>query len=851
MRIINFGRFLFVLTVFLCFNIFPSLAQNPQWSGRQTGPAVSGRLYGRMLDEVTGKGLGYASVQLVGMKFDSLSRQKQEVVVAGQLTRENGDFNFENVPLRGEYTLKINFMGYESISQKIAFGRSTNLDLGNIRMKPSTETLKEVTIVGEAASVTLALDKKVYRVDKNAIAAGGTAEDALRNVPSITVDIDGNIALRNAAPQIFVDGRPTNLSVDQIPADAIETVEVITNPSAKYDASGGNAGIINIVLKKDRRVGYNGSVRAGIDSRARYNAGLDINARQDKINVFLGGNYNNRRSLTDGETDRLNRFGNPQTEVLQVSDIVSDRIFSSLRTGLDWFINNRNTLTFSGSFNGGDFDTDDSQRITTDTLYPAGAIAGSALRSAGSERYWHNYGAQVAYKKLFPKEGKELTADFNFNSSNNGNDGAFRTIYPTFETRQQQVNRGSNQFLTLQTDFVNPLSASIKFETGLRAAIRDYSSSNENFEYNYGDDEFVRAPSFADRYRFNDQVYAAYTTLSHSFAKWGYQAGLRAESSFYTGELLDVDSSFQNNFPISLFPSLFLTYKVNEQDNIQLNYSRRVNRPSFFQLIPFPDFSDSLLLSRGNPLLRPEFTNSLELSYQNIISPKHNYLLTVYYKQSNNLIAGYQFTEYNEFLGRDAVVSSFKNANSSQAYGAEMTIKNTFGKMLEITTNFNAYNSIVDATNVEANLKIDQFTWFIKENINIKLPKSYTFQINGEYQSRTAFAVGGGGNRYGGGWHGGPSSTAQGYSIPVWFVDLSLRKDLWNRKGSVSIAMQDIFRSRRSGSFTESAFFTQENWRLRDPQLVRMNFSYRFGKFDTSLFKRKNTRSEDGMEGGF
>ncbi|MGI9158239.1 MAG: outer membrane beta-barrel family protein, partial [Saprospiraceae bacterium] len=324
---------------------------------------------------------------------------------------------------------------------------------------------------------------------------------------------------------------------------------------------------------------------------------------------------------------------------------------------------------------------------------------------------------------------------------------------------------------------------------------------------------------------------------------------LRAESSFYTGELLDVDSTFQNQFPLSLFPSLFLTYKINEQDNIQLNYSRRVNRPSFFQLIPFPDFSDSLLLSRGNPELRPEFTNSLEMSYQNILSAKHNYLLTVYYKQSNNLIAGYQFTEYNEFLGRDAVVASYKNANSSQAYGAEITIKNTFGKVLDVTTNLNAYNSVVDASNVEANLKIDQFTWFIKENINIKFPKSYTLQINGEYQSRTAFAVGGGNRWGGGGWHGGPSSTAQGYSIPVWFVDISLRKDILNRKGSISIAVQDIFRSRRSGAFTQSAFFTQENWRLRDPQLARLNFSYRFGKFDTSLFKRKNTRAEDGMEG--
>ena len=392
-----------------------------------------------------------------------------------------------------------------------------------------------------------------------------------------------------------------------------------------------------------------------------------------------------------------------------------------------------------------------------------------------------------------------------------------------------------------------------KLEAGARVAIRNYESENGSYNFNFGDNEYIRAPSFADRYRFDDRVLAAYGTYSRSYAKWGYQLGLRAESSMYDGKLLDTDSTFGIDFPIALFPSTFLTYKLNEEDNLQFNYSRRINRPSFFQMIPFPDFSDSLLLSRGNPGLLPEFTNSLELSYQNVFSKGHNILFSVYYKLSDNLITRYQFSE--RIADRDVIVSSYANSNSSQAYGTEITLRNNFLKMFELTTNLNLYNSIVDASNVESNLKVEQFSWFVKENMNIRFPKNFTLQLNGSYISRTAFGVdGGGGGRMGGGggggWGGGPNNTAQGYTIPVWYMDVSVRKDLWKRTASITLSMQDIFRSRRNGSHSESTgIFIQDTWRRRDPQLVRLNFSYRFGKMDVSLFRRKNNRMEDGEMG--
>lgn len=827
-----------------------------------------GRFYGKVIDETTKKGIGFASVQLTTMRFDSTTRSMQEKVVAGQLTEANGEFELPNLPVMGQYTLKISYLGYATYEQKVSFGpppggpggfnlNAVDKDLGNIVLGASSQMLKEVTITGEASTVSLALDKKVYKVDKDGVAAGGTAEDALKNVPSLNVDIDGNVTMRNAAPQIFVDGRPTTLTLEQIPAESIDNIEVITNPSAKYDASGGNAGIVNIVLKKDRRVGYNGNLRAGIDTRARMNIGGDLNAREGKFNAFIGGGIFDRKTLGDGETDRFNNFGNPKTNVFQSTNTVNTRTFKTLRGGLDWFINNRNTLTFSGNFTGGNFNAEDDISIRTDSLVnglevPLGTSL--ALRDTDSKRKWRNLGTQVLYKYLFPKAGKEWTADVNVNRSRFENQGFFATEYvgTPLATRQRQDGDGRNNQYTFQTDFVNPINGSGKVEAGARAAIREFSSDNASFQYDPVSETYIRAPTFADRYKFFDQVYAAYGTYSKSYKQWGYQVGLRAESSSYEGTLIDVDSSFSIQYPISLFPSIFLNYKLNEEDNIQLNYSRRINRPNFFQLNPFPDFSDSLLLARGNPGLVPEFTNSFELSYQNIFNRQHNLLATLYYKYATDLISGYQFAEYNALLGRDVIVSTFANSNSSTAYGLELTFKNTFWKKFELISNFNFYNSIVNARNVEADLSREQFTWFVKENLNIKLPKSFTFQVSGSYQSRTAFALGGG-SRWGG-WGGGPSSSAQGYAIPVWFVDLSLRKDFWDRKASLTLNVQDIFRSRRTGSFSESALFTQETWRIRDPQLARLNFSYRFGKFDLSLFKRKNLKfggDEGGMDGGF
>ena len=857
------------------------LAQQPP-SGMPGAPGGRsqmniGRFYGKVVDE-NGKGVSFATVQLLGMRFDSITRKPQETLITGQITEENGDFSLENLPVMGEFTLKVSFLGYAEASQKVSFGVPApgagggrpnggaqpgqgrpgggmaamagkfDVDLGNIALVASAQTLETVNVVAEGGSAILALDRKIFKVDKNAMAAGGTAEDALKNVPSLSIDLDGNLTLRNAAPQLFIDGRPTTLSLDQISADAIESVEVITNPSAKFDASGGQAGIVNIVLKKERRIGYNGSIRAGVDTRGGLNAGGDINAREGKVNGFISGFFNQRRSRGESETDRQNFFGNPLTNQLQSSDNKMKGLFGMGRAGIDWFVDNRNTLTFTGSYVRGQFRPEDVINIHTDSLFQDAPTYSDALRNSLTERNFRNLGGSVLFKHLFPKAGREWTADVNYNSISTDNSGNFTTTYTgsSFVSRERQIGSGGTDYITAQTDYVDPINDKMKIETGLRAALRSFDNNNANSFYDPDTDTWIALPNFTDQYQFNDAVYAAYVSFSHQLPKWGYQLGLRAESSTYTGKLPESGDVFNNDYPISLFPSVFVTRKLNEEDNIQLSYTRRINRPNFFQLMPFTDFSDSLNLRRGNPDLLPEFTNSFELSYQNIFSKGDNLLVSFYYKEANGLITAYQSTESDPITGKEYVVSSYTNSNSGLAYGMEFILKNTFWEKVELTSNINLYNSKVDASNIETGLVDERFSWFLKENLSVKLPAQFTLQLSGEYRSRAAYSPSSGGGRFG---HHGPTNTAQGYTIENWFVDAALRKDLMNRRASLTLSIQDIFRTRRSGSYSSSDFFVQESWRIRDPQVARLNFSYRFGKMDASLFKRKNTNmNNEGMD---
>jgi len=855
-----------------------SFAQNPGGGGNRGnrgGQQMTGSFYGKIIDSLTNKPIELVSVQLVRSRLDTVTKTRKEIVVTGMLTKANGEFRLENVPVFGQYKLRISVVGFKPLEKNVSFelrrnenGPPTDMssalgaldkDLGNIRLFIENRVLDNVTVTSSKPLFQMGIDKKVFNVDKNLVSAGGTGVDVMRSVPSLNVDIDGNVTLRNNAPQIFVDGRPTTMTLDQIPADAIESVEIITNPSAKYDASGGTSGILNVVLKKNRKVGYNGSVRANVDSRGRIGAGADINLRQNKVNFFASLNYNQRRSISRGETERTTYITDTTTSLKQIDRSTMNGSFRFARAGFDYFISNRNTISITGNFGRGTFKPRSVSDIYTDFLTDP-VIATFNERNSNSQNEFRNSGAQLSYKHNFPRSGHELTADVTYNAGRNTNSNLIVTNYFTApgsalidSYRQRQDGKGTNNNLIIQSDYVNPFGEKVKIEMGLRAAIRNNDSQNDFFVYDNSTGNYIYNPLLSNKYNSKDQVYAAYTTFTNQLKSFGYQLGLRVESSDYEGTLPDKNETFKINFPVSLFPSVFLSEKLNDDQEFQLNYTRRINRPNFWQLYPFIDYSDSLNLRRGNPNLKPEFTNSLELSYMKTFKNKDNFIASLYFKNTNDLITSYLIPDSSK--GKPVFISSYTNANSGYVTGLELISKNKITKWWEVTSNFNLYTSKIKIDDPNQQEQPQFASWFAKLSNSFKLPKNFTVQLSGDFQSKTILPpggssmsgnFGGGGGRGGGGGFFGQASASQGYIRPNYGVDAAVRFEfLKNKAASLSLNVNDILKTRKQDIHSESLGFTQDALRRRDAQIFRLNFNWRFGKFDAALFKRKNTRSDN------
>lgn len=862
----------------LTFSLFLShvFAQFPGGGRPQAGGQNMnlGHFYGKVLESVSNKPLEAASVLLTQNKFDTVTKKRKDVVIAGMLTDKKGEFSLENLNIMGQYKLRITAIGFKPYEEKVSFQLNMNAarngdmssmlsavdkDLGNLSLSPDPQQLENVTVTASKAIFTMNIDRKVFNVEKNLTSVGGTAVDVMRNVPSVNVDIDGNVSLRNASPQIFVDGRPTTLTLDQIPADEITSIEIITNPSAKFDASGGGAGILNIVMKKNRKAGYNGNVNASIDSRGRPGLGGDINIKQEKINFFARARVNSRKSISTANSSRTNFLNNDSSSFfLQNNNPVNRGFFAFVRGGFDYFIDNRNTLTVGGTYVTGQFKNTDHINIERDTLYNNNIINSDwGFRDTRTEFMFRNIGANVSFKHNFAKPNKEWTVDANYNASKNDNSGDYYTQYfytnnnpKTSPLVERTGGGGVTKYFTIQSDYVNPITDKLKIEMGVRGAIRNYKSSLDNYVQN-GSGQYILIPGFSNNYEFTDQVYAAYTTFSQKIKDFTYQIGLRLESSNYTGTLISTNKSFKNDYPFSLFPSVFMTYKLNDQSDLQVNYSRKINRPNFFQLIPNYDISDPLNLSIGNPNLIPEFTNLAEISYQNQLSKKTSFLATAYLRNTNNLITNYQYKDKNPdpLAKPDTVlITSYANANRSYNIGLELTTKTKLTKWWDFTANINLYNSTLKAGAITGGTDNDQFSMFGKINNSFTLPKNFSIQLSGDYQAKTIIPPTSGGGM--GRMFGGSQIGAQGYIKPNYGIDIAIKKDFMkNKAASLTLQMNDIFRTKLYATHSESQFFVQDNERRRDPQVLRLNFNYRFGKIDVSLFKKKNMKGEmDSMQ---
>lgn len=481
-------------------------------------PAI-GRLYGKVIDSTSKEPIEYAAITLLSIGKDS--------IVTGALSKANGDFLMEKIPI-GVYRLRLQSIGYNIKVIRVHISpTSFDQDLGNIRISTSTTALKQVTVQGEKNSVALNIDRKVYNVEKDISVKGGTALDVMKNVPGVTVDADGNVALRNSSPTIFVDGRPTTLTLEQIPADQIERVEVITNPSAKFDANA-SGGILNVIMKKNTKPGYNGVVGANIGTNNRYGVNTNVNIKEKKFNFSISYNLNTRANKNNGYTYRTSLFEGQTTGYFNQKNINQvNNAFHNGRISIDYNVTNRTTITLAQSITNGVFKMDDGQRFDIRDSANQMLIYGNRINK--QDNSFQNATSQIILRHSYPRKGKEFITDISYNYSTNQNTSTFTTynyffgggLLPNNPQIQDNKGYGKGNLVTFQFDFTNPINDTSKLEWGLKSNYKLNNSKLDAALLNYALEKYIRDSALSNNYNVTDMVNAAYINYSGMLKKIG------------------------------------------------------------------------------------------------------------------------------------------------------------------------------------------------------------------------------------------------------------------------------------------------------------------------------------------
>jgi len=815
-------KFLFItLTIFISVTTIQLHAQT-------TG---SGKLTGKVVDVQNNETIPFASAVV-------MDRKTKAIVKTGQ-TDMNGTLVITGIP-DGTFTIKISYVGYQTlVRDSVSFIKSAVINFGTIKMKAAKgNVLAEVSITAKKAPIQLGIDKKVFAVDQSLVSEGGSASDLLTNVPSVQVDVDGNVSLRGSTGvKVLIDGKPSLIAggdiaaiLQSIPASSIETVEVITNPSSKYDAEG-NSGVINIVLKRNTKLGLNGNVALTAGNRDNYNANTSLSFQNKKINIYgnysyrygnrLGGGYNNIKYLQ--RTDSL-------ASADQLTDSKNTEKSHNVKAGIDYYLTTKDILSFSGGFNSRNSDRND---ILAINKYDAGRNPLElSKRINTTDGTGNSYDLNLDYSHKF-KTSQELTFNFGYSKGNNDNYQEYNTAVYNVNGAAVDGDRelltndndGNNKNYNIQADYTMPLGKLGKIESGYRSQIK-YSDNNTLAKtYDEATGQFNENYLLSNTFNSKDQVHALYMNYQNQIKNFGYQIGLRGEIARLNTESGGYDLNNQlQSAPARiaydrLYPSIFLTQKFTGEQQIQLSYTRRVNRPRPWDTNPFIDYSDPLSWRKGNPNLLPEDVHSYELSYSKFWS-KVTFIGSAYMRRTNDLIQRIRSVPDADGI----IIVSPENLTKSLNSGLELITKVDPFKAWNFTGNVNVYHSNIDAVpeyNIAAN---SGFSWNANLTNNFTLPYNITLQIKGDYNSSEI--------------------QAQGKRKAMYGIDAGAKYDFPNKKASLSMNVRDIFNTKRFGMITEDGVTITDFQRYMKGPNGNITFSYRFGK--TSFMKK--TKKPDQQE---
>lgn len=799
---------------------------------------TDGKIKGIVMDGELGGPLEFVTVQVKAKGSDK--------IVQGSVTGSDGNYTIGGLK-KGEYVVTFSYIGYEEVSKNISISSDNQiLSLGELTLAEDTNQLGEVEVVAKRPQMRFEIDRKVFDATQDIAAEGGSASDLLSNIPSVEVDNEGSVSLRgNPSVTIWINGKASGLTadnqadiLDMMPAGDIKQVEVITNPSARYSPEG-TAGIINIILKDDRKPGYYGSVKVGADTDGGYQASGNINYSSSKVDAYANLNYRNREFKGGGITSRLNTTDNSFLDQTNDSKRQHNNWFG--RFGATWHITKSDDLAFNvtGMTGSGDnsenihYNSIDSQK---NTIYTSNRITNgdSDMKMYNLElNYVHKFSENsnidlMVSNNQWRRDGMNI-----FRQSTVYTDPS-QTANPLYQTQENEIK---DKTWEVQADYTNKISDMARIEAGYKGTFQRNASPVDTYTGTTAED-IRQDESLYNRFLYNQDVHALYMTYGGKWNKLSYQAGLRGEYWRVDTRSLDFDQEFNGKASetfekdyFKLFPSAFISYALPKNNELQVNYTRRLRRPWGGQLNSFRNISDASNISFGNPELTPEYSHSFELNYIKSWESGHTLSLSGYYRSTDDVIQRIRFLNTED----NVMYTTSENVAKSQASGLEIVGKDKLFKILDLTTTVNLYYSKLDGfsylpqgaeTPVIGDTD-ESFAWNVRMIANLSLPWGVSLQGTGNYNSKQLMA--------------------QGHREPNYSVDLGLRKSFLSDKLTLSINARDLLDSRKFRTVTAGDGFWQDSENWRGGRRVGFTLTYNFGNMNKKKDKSKSRSEEPDM----
>lgn len=809
----NFKFLLVLAMLFFSVSIF---SQNP------------GKISGTVIDKTSKSPIEGADVTLHSIK-DSAH-------VKGTNSDKDGKFIFSEIS-PGEYFVKANIVGYS-----FAVVKGIKLDAGNsaielepIKLAQGTATTEEILVESEKSEIQFQADKKIFNVSQNPMSQSGSLADLLKNIPSVSLDADGNISLRgNTNVKILVDGKPFGMEgqnrsnlIEQIPASGVESIELITNPSSKYEAEG-VSGIINIVLKKNKVFGYNGNASVNAGTGDKYGGSFNLNLKNDKVQLFANYNYNLFNHVITGGSERTNSLSTTAKLLTQDNDGHFRFKTHFVKSGFDFYADPKNTLSLTATYQ--NTARVRSELITSKEFDINNNLTSHFTRDYDGDIKSKNLDLALNYTLKFKNPKQSLTADAIYSLSQNQEDGYTieNDIMPQTVNPEQvkEFSKTKDQDFSIQSDYIHPTGEESKFEIGFKVRYRKKQNDYTNQKYDYNLNQFVIDPALTNNFDYRDYVNAAYAQYSGTFGIFSYQAGIRAEQTITKGVLEATNEEFKHSY-IDFFPSAHISAKLSKSNEVQLSYSRRIRRPNMYELNPFINTADPNNYFSGNHNLKPEYTDSYEISVIQFLPLQTSITPSLFYRYTKDLIS-----RTREYIDSNTTLTSIVNYSSSKSYGIELIFSSQPLKFWSINGSVSYFKTDVDATNISSAYTNEGSTWSGRVSSSLFLPLQFSLQLNYFYS--------------------GDILAAQATITPFQSFDAALRKDMFDGKLSAAFKVSDIFNTLRfKVNINNDASFREILERKRDTRIFNLSVSYKFGEADKNQQRRRkdSNRENQGNDG--